>query len=85
MVEMEQSVTPVDELTYEQAFQELEQVVNALEGDRQTLEQSLALFERGQALARRCADLLDQAELRVRKLSEVEPDLPAAEEEGEVD
>lgn len=74
---MKQTETPVEELAYEQAFQELEAVVSALEGDQQTLEQSLALFERGQALARRCAELLDKAELRVRQLSEEEPDLPA--------
>lgn len=74
----------VEELDYEQAFQELETVVTTLEGDQQTLEQSLALFERGQALARRCADLLDRAELRVRQLSEEEPDLPEAGEEDAV-
>ncbi len=77
---MDNSMTPVEELSYEQAFQELEAVVGALEGGQQTLEQSLALFERGQALARRCAELLDRAELRVRKLSEEEPDLPEAAE-----
>lgn len=74
---MKKTETPVEELAYEQAFQELEAVVGALEGDQQTLEQSLELFERGQALARRCAELLDKAELRVRQLSEEEPDLPA--------
>ncbi len=80
---MDKSMTPVEELTYEQAFEELEAVVSALEGSQQTLEQSLALFERGQALARRCAELLDQAELRVRSLRDEEPDLPEeAEEEG---
>ncbi len=73
---MDKSQIPVEELSYEQAFEELEGVVNLLEGDQQTLEQSLALFERGQALARRCASLLDQAELRVRNLSEAEPELP---------
>lgn len=76
---------PVEDLSYEQAFQELEEVVAALEGGQQTLEQSLILFERGQSLARRCAELLDQAELRVRKLSEAEPDLPAAAEGEEED
>jgi len=82
---MAKSPTPAEELTYEQAFQELEDVVSALEADQQTLEQSLTLFERGQALARRCADLLDKAELRVRKLSEEEPDLPQPPEEEEAE
>ena len=53
---MNKSATPVEELAYEQAFQELEEVIGALEGNQQTLEQSLALFERGQALARRCVE-----------------------------
>jgi exodeoxyribonuclease VII small subunit len=82
---MDKSPIPAEELTYEQAFQELEEVVSTLETDQQTLEQSLTLFERGQALARRCADLLDRAELRVRKLSEEEPDLPLPTDEEEAE
>ena len=39
------------------------------------------MYERGQALAQHCAALLDQAELRVQKLSELEPDLPETDEE----
>jgi exodeoxyribonuclease VII small subunit len=61
--------TPVDQLSYEQAFHELEEIVAALESSEQPLESTLALFERGQALARRCADLLDQAELKVQQIS----------------
>ena len=60
---------PIDKLTYEQAYAELEAVVNALETGEQSLDESLALFERGQGLTRRCAELLDKAELRIRKLS----------------
>lgn len=68
--------TPVESLGYEQAYQELEQVVSALEAGQTSLEDALGLFERGQALAKRCAALLDTAELRVRRLSENEPELP---------
>lgn len=64
----EEDKTPVDQLTYEQAFAELEQTVAALESDEHSLESALSLFERGQALARRCADLLDQADLKVQQL-----------------
>ena len=39
-----------------------------LENDTQTLEISLQLFERGQALAQRCSELLDKADQRVRQL-----------------
>ena len=58
-----------DEMTYEQAFTALEEVVSQLETEKHSLEQALALFERGQALARRCTALLDQAELRVQQLT----------------
>jgi exodeoxyribonuclease VII small subunit len=56
-------------LTYEQAFSELEATVAALESDAGSLEEALALFERGQALARHCSGLLDQAELKIKRLS----------------
>lgn len=60
---------PVDELTYEQAFTELETIVTALESGEHPLEDTLALFERGQALAHYCVDLLDNAELKVQQLT----------------
>jgi exodeoxyribonuclease VII small subunit len=59
---------PVDQLTYEQAFSELEELVAALEGNDRSLDQAMALFERGQALAQHCAALLDQAELKVQQI-----------------
>lgn len=71
----------VESLSYEQAFQELEEVVSALEAGQPNLEDALALFERGQALAKRCANLLDVAEVRVKRLSESEPDLPVETDE----
>lgn len=60
---------PIETLTYEQAFSALQAVVEALENESQPLEQSLALYERGQALLRHCTALLQQAELRVRQLN----------------
>jgi exodeoxyribonuclease VII small subunit len=63
------SPKPIEELTYEAAFAELETIVNALEGEQNPLEESMSLFERGQALVKRCSELLDGAELKVRKLS----------------
>ncbi len=59
---------PVDELSYEEAFEELKVLVAKLESSDLPLETSLKLFERGQALAARCAHLLDEAELRIRQL-----------------
>jgi exodeoxyribonuclease VII small subunit len=58
----------VDSLSYEQAFAEIETIVAKLETDSSSLEESLTLFERGQALSKHCAALLDQAELRVKQL-----------------
>jgi exodeoxyribonuclease VII small subunit len=57
-----------EQMKYEEAFAELEQIVQALEANEYPLEQALQLFERGQALARRCAVLLDEAELKVQQI-----------------
>jgi exodeoxyribonuclease VII small subunit len=60
---------PVQDLAYEQALAELEAIVAALESEEKPLEESMKLFERGQALAARCTELLEAAELKVRQLS----------------
>jgi exodeoxyribonuclease VII small subunit len=60
---------PVEELSYEEALAELEEIVSALEGEQNRLEESIKLFERGQALAARCSVLLEAAELKVRQVS----------------
>ena len=53
--------TDVATLTYEQARDELVQVVSRLEAGGEPLEASLALWERGEALATRCQEWLDGA------------------------
>jgi len=58
----------VDHLTFEQAFAELEESVRTLERGDLPLEESLALYERGQELAAYCAQLLDEAELKVQRI-----------------
>ena len=55
----------IDALTYEQARDELVQVVSELERGSATLEESLALWERGEALARRCEEWLIGARARL--------------------
>jgi exodeoxyribonuclease VII small subunit len=57
---------PIADLTFEQAFAELEESVRALERGDLPLEESLALYERGQELSAYCAKLLDEAELKVQ-------------------
>lgn len=59
------STAGVAELSYEQARDELIRVVNELEQGSSTLEQSLALWERGEALARRCEEWLIGAKARL--------------------
>ena len=60
---------PVEELSYEEAFAELEEIVSALEGEQNQLEAAIQLFERGQALAARCGVLLEAAELKVKQVA----------------
>ena len=59
------ATTPVSDLSYEQARDELIQVVSELEQGSATLEQSLALWERGEALAARCEEWLLGAKARL--------------------
>jgi exodeoxyribonuclease VII small subunit len=58
----------IENLSFEEAFKELEETVRCLEEGDLTLDESIALFERGQALARHCGETLDRAELRVSQL-----------------
>ena len=60
---------PVEELTYEEALAELEEIVSALEGEQNQLEESIKLFERGQQLAAHCGVLLEAAELKVKQVA----------------
>lgn len=66
------SPKPVDQLTFEAALAELQTIIEALEGEQSSLDEATALYERGQALVKRCSELLDRAELRVRQLSGTE-------------
>jgi exodeoxyribonuclease VII small subunit len=58
-------VSDVGGLSYEQARDELVRVVNELEQGSSTLEESLALWERGEALAKRCEEWLLGAKARL--------------------
>jgi exodeoxyribonuclease VII small subunit len=57
------------ELTFEEALKELEETVARLGNGDLTLEESLALYERGQQLAHLCQTQLEQAALRVEQLT----------------
>ena len=55
---------------FEQSMQSLEDLVARMESGEMTLEESLAAYERGVGLYRHCQSALEQAELRVRLLSD---------------
>jgi exodeoxyribonuclease VII small subunit len=59
---------PVDDLGYEQARDELADVVRRLEAGGLSLDDAVALWERGEALARRCEEQLAGARERVQKV-----------------
>ncbi|MFN6952644.1 MAG: exodeoxyribonuclease VII small subunit [Albidovulum sp.] len=56
-------------LSFEKALGELEQIVQKLEGGNVPLEDSIAIYERGEALKKRCEALLRDAEARVQKIT----------------
>jgi exodeoxyribonuclease VII small subunit len=59
----------IQEMDFETAFNALQKNVTLLENEELPLEKALGLYEQGQKLAKRCAQLLEEAELRVRQLS----------------
>jgi exodeoxyribonuclease VII small subunit len=67
------------ETGFEESMDELEHIVEELEGGALTLDQSLAHYEKGMALAKRLTQTLDQAEKRIEKLVESESGEPATE------
>ena len=66
---MSQTPKPVEELNYEQAYAELESIVSTLENEEKSLDEAIAQYERGQALAQHCTDLLDKAEMKVKVIA----------------
>ncbi|WP_412553055.1 exodeoxyribonuclease VII small subunit [Shimia sp. MIT1388] len=60
---------PVEEMSFEAAMRELEQVVGQLERGDVELEKSIALYERGAALKARCEAKLKEAEEKVAAIT----------------
>jgi exodeoxyribonuclease VII small subunit len=63
------SNSDIGKLPFERAIEELESIVKRLEEGKVPLEESVAIYERGEALKQRCEDLLRQAEARVEKIT----------------
>ena len=56
-------------LPFETALAELEDIVRQLEGGRVPLEDSIAIYERGEVLKRHCESLLKRAETRIQRIT----------------
>ena len=65
----DQTNADVNQLSFERAIEELETIVKRLEEGKVPLEESVAIYERGELLKRRCEELLRQAEARVEKIT----------------
>jgi exodeoxyribonuclease VII small subunit len=72
MARTPESPSPSPVADFEASLDELEQLVEKMEHGDMSLEESLAAYERGVGLYRKCQGALEQAELRVRLLSDPE-------------
>ena len=59
----------IAELSFERALEELEGIVRQLERGDVALDKSVEIYERGEALKRRCEALLKQAEARIQRIT----------------
>ncbi len=59
----------VTQMSYEEAFAALQEVVEKLESGALSLDETLNWYARGKALADRCQALLEAAELRLEELN----------------
>jgi exodeoxyribonuclease VII small subunit len=65
----ETSNDDVKTMSFEKALAELEQIVGTLEGGKAPLAESIAIYERGEALKSHCETLLKAAEARIEKIT----------------
>ena len=81
----ENSNADVKKMPFERAIDELESIVKRLEEGKVPLEESVAIYERGEVLKARCEELLRQAEARVEKITLNADGKPAGSEPLDVD
>ncbi len=67
MGDREDKAEQIAELSYEDSYRQLQELLERLEAADLPLADSLELYESGMKLAARCGELLEEAELRVRK------------------
>jgi exodeoxyribonuclease VII small subunit len=69
MIAMARPLAEIKDMSFERALKELESIVERLEKGAVELEESIAIYERGEALREHCDHLLKQAEAKVEKLT----------------
>ena len=69
----------METLSFEEAFEQLETAVEALQDGQMPLERALHYYEEGMKLAQHCNDLLEKAELRVQQLRVTNEGMPVLE------
>ena len=62
-------MTDIADLSFEAALDELEKIVTQLESGKAPLQESIAIYERGEALKAHCEALLKTAEARIEKIT----------------
>ena len=70
---MAEGIDDIATLPFEKALAQLEEIVNKLESGKVDLDQSIAIYERGNALKKHCETLLKDAEARIEKIT-LKPD-----------
>ena len=60
----------IERMSYETAYQQLEALVASLESGELSLEDSVAVYERGQKLSAHCQALLENAQLKVKMVDD---------------
>ncbi len=74
---MPNDTPPLPTPTFEESVAQLEQIVAAIESGQIGLEESLAKYEQGMALVKRCRAILDSAEKRIEQLTETKEGVKA--------
>ena len=69
MSDITAKIDGIGALPFEKALAQLEEIVGQLEKGRVPLEESIAIYERGEALKRHCEQLLRNAEMRIEKIT----------------
>jgi len=70
----------IKDMSFEQALDELEKIVGKLESGQAPLQESIAIYERGEALKAHCETLLKTAEARIEKITLTRDGAPAGTE-----